>query len=208
MAAQTPSPRPSPSPSRQRLIDATIELVRERGVGAVLVEEVARRAGVTTGSLYWHFSGRDELLVAASQYLSDIANDAAQAEDLASEPDLAGVMARLAAAHATLLREHPEVVRLDADLVALADRSPGLGDELRTRRRARAAPAEVEWQRLAETLGADLPLPPLDFALCLRALLLGLGMVRAEMGEDYVSDELVQRALKLLAGTPCDTPCH
>ncbi len=44
---------------------AALDLVAEQGVGAVAVEPLARRLGVTKGSFYWHFPSRDALLQAA-----------------------------------------------------------------------------------------------------------------------------------------------
>jgi AcrR family transcriptional regulator len=40
-------------------------LVAERGVQALAVEPLARRMGVTKGSFYWHFPGREALLAKA-----------------------------------------------------------------------------------------------------------------------------------------------
>lgn len=39
-----------------------LELVSEKGVQALAIEPLARRMGVTKGSFYWHFSGREALL--------------------------------------------------------------------------------------------------------------------------------------------------
>jgi AcrR family transcriptional regulator len=41
---------------------AALELIAERGVQAVAIEPLARRMGITKGSFYWHFSGRESLL--------------------------------------------------------------------------------------------------------------------------------------------------
>jgi AcrR family transcriptional regulator len=41
---------------------AALELIAERGVQALAVEPLARRMGVTKGSFYWHFPGRESLL--------------------------------------------------------------------------------------------------------------------------------------------------
>ena len=41
---------------------AALELISERGVQALAVEPLARRMGVTKGSFYWHFPGRESLL--------------------------------------------------------------------------------------------------------------------------------------------------
>ncbi|MEZ4238435.1 MAG: helix-turn-helix domain-containing protein [Myxococcota bacterium] len=42
-----------------------LALLTEAGADAVRVEPLARRLGVTKGSFYWHFAGRDALLAAA-----------------------------------------------------------------------------------------------------------------------------------------------
>jgi AcrR family transcriptional regulator len=45
--------------------DAALALIAEQGVGAVAVEALARRLGVTKGSFYWHFRTREALLQAS-----------------------------------------------------------------------------------------------------------------------------------------------
>lgn len=57
-------------PERSRLTaedweDAALNLIADQGVGAVAVEALARRLGVTKGSFYWHFRTREALLLAA-----------------------------------------------------------------------------------------------------------------------------------------------
>ena len=44
-----------------------LEMIAERGVSALAVEPLARRMGITKGSFYWHFSGREALLEQALQ---------------------------------------------------------------------------------------------------------------------------------------------
>jgi AcrR family transcriptional regulator len=46
-------------------VRAAAEAIEEGGVGAVAVEPLARKLGVTKGSFYWHFENRDALLKAA-----------------------------------------------------------------------------------------------------------------------------------------------
>ncbi len=41
---------------------AALEVIAEEGVSALAVEPLARRMGITKGSFYWHFSGRESLL--------------------------------------------------------------------------------------------------------------------------------------------------
>ena len=51
--------------SAQDWAQAALDLIAEQGVGAVAVEPLARRLGVTKGSFYWHFPSRNALLAAA-----------------------------------------------------------------------------------------------------------------------------------------------
>ncbi len=41
---------------------AALELIAERGIQALAVEPLAKRMGITKGSFYWHFTGRESLL--------------------------------------------------------------------------------------------------------------------------------------------------
>lgn len=64
---------PDPS-TRQRLIDATLNVIDELGVDAVKVTDIAERAETTTGSLYWFFKNRQALINAAlaEQYVASM----------------------------------------------------------------------------------------------------------------------------------------
>jgi AcrR family transcriptional regulator len=53
------------SARRDALLDATVALVRAKGVQEVSMEAVAERAGVSRALVYKHFANRDELLAAA-----------------------------------------------------------------------------------------------------------------------------------------------
>ncbi len=61
--------RPAPAKSaksarldRQAWIDAAYQILVEEGVERVRILPLARRLGVTRGSFYWHFAGRQSLL--------------------------------------------------------------------------------------------------------------------------------------------------
>ena len=45
--------------------EAALQLIAEKGLGALTISTLAARLGVTKGSFYWHFKGRDDLLAAA-----------------------------------------------------------------------------------------------------------------------------------------------
>ncbi|QEY72048.1 TetR family transcriptional regulator [Pseudomonas denitrificans (nom. rej.)] len=48
--------------TRQRLLDAAEQVFSDKGYGAAALEEVADLAGLTRGSIYWHFRGKPDLL--------------------------------------------------------------------------------------------------------------------------------------------------
>lgn len=51
--------------TRTRLVDATQELLWERGYAATSPKDILSRAGAGQGSMYHHFAGKQELAVAA-----------------------------------------------------------------------------------------------------------------------------------------------
>jgi AcrR family transcriptional regulator len=56
--------------TRQRLVDAAADVFAERGYDGAGVQEIARRAGLTTGAIYGRFSGKAELLREAIEQCS------------------------------------------------------------------------------------------------------------------------------------------
>lgn len=70
MAARASSARAKPSPvrtvasndPRNRILDAALDLFEEQGFDATAVPEVAKRAGVATGSIYRYFESKDDLV--------------------------------------------------------------------------------------------------------------------------------------------------
>src|SRR5512143_531269 len=70
--AETSSPRGKPKGdkrdrTRAALLEAARALIREKGYERTTMEEVARRAGMTTGAIYGNFKNRDELFIALGQ---------------------------------------------------------------------------------------------------------------------------------------------
>lgn len=53
-----------PEVRRAELLDAAEQVIVERGLGAVRLEDVTRRAGVAIGTLYLYFKSKDDVVVA------------------------------------------------------------------------------------------------------------------------------------------------
>jgi AcrR family transcriptional regulator len=58
--------------TRQRLLEAAVECLAERGFAGSTVSVVAERAGVSRGAAQHHFPTREELFLAAVRYVSEI----------------------------------------------------------------------------------------------------------------------------------------
>lgn len=50
--------------SKRRILDATLELARERGYEGTTIALVTKRSGLPSGSVYWHFQNKDSLMLA------------------------------------------------------------------------------------------------------------------------------------------------
>jgi len=64
-------PEPTIDQTRARLIDAAAQVFAEKGYDRAGVQEISRRAGLTTGAIYGRFSGKAELLQAAIESRTD-----------------------------------------------------------------------------------------------------------------------------------------
>ncbi len=67
--------------ARQRLLRAALASVADRGYADAGLREIAAAAGVTTGSVYHHFGGKDELVRAAVLEHADLVALELQAAD-------------------------------------------------------------------------------------------------------------------------------
>jgi TetR/AcrR family transcriptional regulator, transcriptional repressor for nem operon len=64
---------PAQHESKTRLLDAALRLVRSKGYEATTVDEVCESAGLTKGSFFHHFGGKEELAVAAAKHFAEMA---------------------------------------------------------------------------------------------------------------------------------------
>ncbi|MFK0043592.1 TetR/AcrR family transcriptional regulator [Streptomyces sp. NPDC090741] len=93
---------------RQALIDGAREILAERGHEQFSLNEVARRAGVSTAAPYRHFSGKDELLdaVAGQGYATLLDTLQKAVADTAGPRER---LLRLAGAYVRFAHDHPDL---------------------------------------------------------------------------------------------------
>jgi TetR/AcrR family transcriptional regulator, cholesterol catabolism regulator len=63
-SAQSASRAPRQDNRRQQLLDAAARLFRERGYHVTSMRDIAREVGMLSGSIYYHFSSKEEMLLA------------------------------------------------------------------------------------------------------------------------------------------------
>jgi TetR/AcrR family transcriptional repressor of nem operon len=58
--------------SKTKLLNAALQVIREKGYSATRIEDVCEAAGLTKGSFFHHFGSKEELAIAAAGYWSEI----------------------------------------------------------------------------------------------------------------------------------------
>lgn len=76
MTAPAPAPAAAaalPHDSKLKLLDAALHVIRAKGYSATRVEDVCARAGLTKGSFFHHFRGKEDLALAAADHFAAMA---------------------------------------------------------------------------------------------------------------------------------------
>ena len=58
--------------SKTKLLDAALQVIRTRGYSATTVDDICNAAGVTKGSFFHHFKGKQDLAISAADYWSEM----------------------------------------------------------------------------------------------------------------------------------------
>jgi AcrR family transcriptional regulator len=111
-----------PASRREELLTAATRLFRERGYHAVSMEEIGAAAGIAGPSIYRHFSGKADILVAAGYRMADRLHlDAERA--LREASDAADALDRLVRSYVdTVLRSDNLMALFTADSIGMAER--------------------------------------------------------------------------------------
>src|ERR1700704_5124487 len=183
--------------ARDELLTAALRVFARRGYREAGVDEIAADAGYSKGALYWHFSGKEELLVALLEERIDapIRDTVAL---LASAPPERDMSIEATRAFAQQLGQEREAMLLEREYWSLAIRDP----ELRTRyaerqselRDALAAAMEARARHLGTP---DLTMAAEDVARIVMSIIGGLA-VDDLIEPGSVRPELLGEALALV----------
>ncbi|QFG25537.1 TetR/AcrR family transcriptional regulator [Actinomadura sp. WMMB 499] len=162
--------------ARDQILSATLRLIGEQGIGAVTNRAVAKAAGVSLGSLTYHFPSQDALLREALQTYVDleIARITARVADLADAGIAPGQAPDQVEKAVTEFARGPEQLA-NLELHLHAARDPGV--------RETSTRSVEAYDRLAAAVLTALGLPDAErHAPTVVALLYGLAIRRLATG--------------------------
>ena len=187
--------------TRTKLLEAARALIREKGYEHTTLDDIAERAGMTTGAIYGNFKNRDDLFIALGQTywapvkprvkpgasFSDVMRAMAEAT-IAAIPDRASAaVGRLTGLAYTLTHEE-----LRARVVSVTAESYALG---------------AAWLRVIARR-KDLPMPAGQLVRVIHALIEGLVLQRL-LTPELFPDQVIRAAFRALVprqrGEPADT---
>ena len=161
--------------SRRELLDAAAAEFAASGYRATTVDRIAARAGLSKGTFYWAFEGKDDLFLTLLEERLD-APARRVIDTIGSAPPDAPTAPTVSAGLADLLAVDPQMIQLLHEYWAAATRDKKHARRYRLRHAAlRTALAQALAMRHQKT-GVSLTMPPEDLAEAFLALSAGLGM--------------------------------
>jgi AcrR family transcriptional regulator len=183
--------------TRVELIQAAAKVFARYGFHGASVDQIAAEAGFTTGAIYWHFSGKDDLFLAVYEnYAATRAREWVDVRDTAR-----GDSGQRARAYADQwmerLRSDPEFMVLTLEFVVHVWRNPTLHQSFGPRAAfGRQALARILAEQ-SKAAGLELPMPAEHLATILREL--GSGLAIAKLADpDAFPDRLFGDFVELL----------
>lgn len=114
--------------TRTAILEAALGLFSTRGVSGTTLSDVAQKAGVTRGAIYWHFDNKDDLLRSLWKEIFLPYEKIAEAGERDEEPDPLGALHSVLVAILTDLSENTRTRQLcqmwlDRGVLGTADRN-------------------------------------------------------------------------------------
>jgi AcrR family transcriptional regulator len=189
----------SDDPTRERLLAAAAAVFAEKGYDRAGVQEIARRAGFTTGAIYGRFPGKAQLLLAAVEAQSDDEFEALFAEHR-FQGRATDILTTVGSHLVT--EEFDEGQALLLELFAAARRDSELGGMLRRVIEERAATLTALVDSAKSTGAIDSDLDTLSIVRFCHAVGLGfllLGVLDMERPEPRPWEVLIERLVGAVA---------
>jgi AcrR family transcriptional regulator len=180
MARSTPSAaRPPRGKSKEQILQAALRLAVERGYDGTTMADVSAESGLPIGSVYWHFSNKEQLFVALLEHSYEKWMEIYAGPVKLREKVTRGIIGSVGG--------DPERYTLEesflrvAQMMALDKRLGGLGEDSEVRKtyvRIRAKMFEVNVARVRESVPPELAeaYPELPTRLAVLALAMADGI--------------------------------
>lgn len=155
---------------RQALVDATLELIADKGPQGFTLAEAAKNAGVSAAAPYRHFSGREDLIAEVARQGYELFGDLLEYAYDEGRPSPLAAFEAVGRAYLAFARKHP------GHYIAMFESGVAPGD---TPELARAADRSAQvMHRAATTLSARMPPelrpPPAMFSAHISAMSHGI----------------------------------
>ncbi|MDQ0324158.1 AcrR family transcriptional regulator [Rhodopseudomonas julia] len=182
---------------RHALIQATLDLIAEKGLKGITVREVAARAGVTNGLIRHYFSGKTQLIEAAYQSVMEGMTEAAKAAVADTEGDAKSRLRHFIAANLTPPVADPRALSLWATFISLIHVDPAMA----AIHRAGYLQFRRELEDLIASLFAEIgrdaeAAERVRLAIQINALIDGLWVERCLAEDMFAEDELVAAGIE------------
>ncbi|NIZ89895.1 TetR/AcrR family transcriptional regulator [Kineosporiaceae bacterium B12] len=193
-AARTGGPPQGAREPRAEILDAAAELFTQLGYAGTSTRAIAERVGIRQASLYYHFAGKDELLLELLENSVRPTLDLVAAIEARADRAEVALHALVSVDVATLLRAPHNVGTLYA---AHEVQQPGFDSFRRHRAELLAA-----YTRLAAASAPQSPDPDLLGALCLQVVELVIPLRRDGTPGPGVADDLAAACLRVVGLAP------
>lgn len=176
--------------TRAALLESARILIREKGYERTTLDEVAKRAGMTTGAIYGNFKNRDELFIALGQtYWAPVR------PKIKPGATFAEAMHALAKATLAAVDERSPVAVGRLTGLAYTLQNPELRSRVHDITKS-SYEFGAEWLRTFDA--SELPMPPQQLVRVLHALIEGLVMQRI-LTPELCPDDIFYAAFGALA---------
>jgi AcrR family transcriptional regulator len=164
--------------TRAELIGAAARVFARRGFHGASMQEIAGEAGWSTGAIYWHFSGKEDLFLAVFEDYATVRVREWEAIHEQAEGEFPQRARVYADQWMERLGRDPEFMVLTLEFLVHAWRNPPLREAFADRAAAgRLALARILKQAVDEQ-DVELPMPADEIASVLRELGSGLALAR------------------------------
>ena len=172
--------RRAPEASRDAILDAALRCFARRGYHETSVDDIAARARLSKGAIYWHFAGKRELFLALMDRA--MAHDVELARAVGAAPDWRAALHELLARSPAYIERELPLVKLSLQHLLQSGLDEGI--------RARSEQKQERWntvveQKLAQGVaeGRLRPFAPGDVTLAIGAAIAGLTLFRLAQPE-------------------------